>query len=91
MAGIQQLNSFIAKFVNLWQSGFDASLEVKAHAGEARILLQVGLGQYPPSSQNKTPKCKVKVKDKFKDNVKDKVEDKVKDKVKENCIANDKI
>ena len=57
MAGLQQLNSFIAKFVNLWQSGFDASLEVKAHAGQARILLQVGLGQYPPSSQNKTPKC----------------------------------
>jgi hypothetical protein len=56
MAGLQQLNSFITKFVNLWQSGFDASLEVKAHAGEARISLQVGLGQAPPSSQNKPPK-----------------------------------
>ena len=56
MAGLQQLNSFITKFVDLWQSGFDASLEVKAHAGEARISLQVGLGQAPPSSQNKPPK-----------------------------------
>eukprot|EP00092_Neocalanus_flemingeri_P021189 GFUD01022963.1.p1 GENE.GFUD01022963.1~~GFUD01022963.1.p1 ORF type:complete len:517 (+),score=172.08 GFUD01022963.1:107-1552(+) len=49
MAGLAQLESFIGKFRSLWFAGFDASLEVKAHAGEARVYLQVGLGQaHPP-------------------------------------------
>ena len=48
MAGLPQLNSFVSKFVNLWQSGCDASLHVETHAGKATIHLQVGLGQAPP-------------------------------------------
>ena len=48
MAGLLQLNSFVSKFLNLWQSGCDASLHVETHAGKAKIHLQVGLGQAPP-------------------------------------------
>ena len=45
MAGLEQLNSFIGKFVNLWQTGFDASLELKTFNGEASVHFHVGLGQ----------------------------------------------
>ena len=48
MAGLPELHSFIGKFVSLWQAGLDTSLTVKAHAGEARVHLQVGLGHAPP-------------------------------------------
>ena len=47
MAGLQ-INSFIGKFVNLWQNGYEASLNFKTSAGKAEISLQVGLGEAPP-------------------------------------------
>ena len=50
MAGLPQLNSFISKFLNLWQSGCDASLHLETHAGKATVHLQVGLGHAPPPS-----------------------------------------
>ena len=50
MAGLPQLNSFVTKFLNLWQSGCDASLHLKTHAGKATIHLQVGFGYAPPPS-----------------------------------------
>ena len=43
MAGIE-LDSFVRKFVNLWQSGCDAKLHVESEAGNAFITLRVGLG-----------------------------------------------
>ena len=50
MAGLPQLNSFVSKFLNLWQSGCDASLHLETHAGKATVHLQVGLGHAPPPS-----------------------------------------
>ena len=47
MAGLEQLNSFIGKFLNLWHSGQDATLLVNTLAGEAVVNLRVGLGQAP--------------------------------------------
>ena len=47
MAGLEQLNSFIGKFVSLWQAGLDASLELKTFHGEASAHIHVGLGQAP--------------------------------------------
>ena len=43
MAG-NELESFVRKFVNLWQSGCDAKLHVESEAGKAFITLRVGLG-----------------------------------------------
>ena len=44
MAGLTQFNSFIGKFVSLWQQGLDARLSVNSSAGQAWIQLHVGLG-----------------------------------------------
>ena len=43
MASLVQINSFIGKFVNLWQNGYEANLNFKTSAGKADISLQVGL------------------------------------------------
>ena len=48
MAGLMEFNSFVSKFVNLWQNGLEANLHVNSEAGEAFINLQVGLGQVLP-------------------------------------------
>ena len=42
---LHELDSFVRKFVSLWQSGCDASLQVRSEAGNAFINLQLGLGQ----------------------------------------------
>ena len=49
MAELREFHSFVTKFVNLWENGFEASLHVNSKAGYANINLQVGLGQaqYP--------------------------------------------
>ena len=47
MAGLEQLNSFIGKFVSLWQAGLDTSLELKTFQGEASAHIHLGLGQAP--------------------------------------------
>ena len=44
MAGLVEMNSFIGKFVNLWQSGCDASLKIESSAGKASVVLQLHLG-----------------------------------------------
>ena len=59
MAGLPQLNSFVSKFVNLWQYGCDASLHLETHAGKATIHLQVGLGYAPPPSDPPPPHRRV--------------------------------
>ena len=45
MAGLEQFQSFIGKFVSLWNQGLDAKLNVESSGGEAWIQLQVGLGE----------------------------------------------
>ena len=56
MAGLKELNSFLGKFVNLWQNGMEASLRIDSKAGKATINLEVGLGQAPQPEQH--PICK---------------------------------
>ena len=40
----QEIDSFIRKFKDLWNCGFDAHLDVDTHAGQAWVVLRVGLG-----------------------------------------------
>ena len=47
MAGLEQIHSFVGKFVSLWQLGLDANLHLNTKAGEAHVNLIVGLGQAP--------------------------------------------
>ena len=49
MAGPQQFDSFLRKFVNLWESGYHAKLYVEAEAGNACVNLQLALGQAQPA------------------------------------------
>jgi hypothetical protein len=46
MADPGELDQFVRKFVNLWQSGRHAKLYVETEAGNAFVHLQVGLGQH---------------------------------------------
>ena len=55
MAGLEQLNSFIGKFVSLWQAGLDASLELKTFQGKASAHIHVGLGQAPCLQKTRPP------------------------------------
>ena len=48
MAGLQELNSFIGKFVSLWKGGFEASLNIQSKAGKATMNLQVELEEALP-------------------------------------------
>ena len=45
---LSELNSFVGKFLRLWQSGFDATLSLESNAGEAVINMKVGLGKGSP-------------------------------------------
>ena len=47
-AGLKEFESFVGKFVNLWQSGREATLQVNSQAGEATVSLKVKLGQALP-------------------------------------------
>ena len=57
MAGHQELQSFVNKFVNLWKSGFEAKLNVEAQAGQACVSIQLGLGtlHQPPYFRRPAP------------------------------------
>ena len=44
-----EVDSFVAKFKNLWYAGIKASLKIEAENGEASVVLSAGLG--PPPSQ----------------------------------------
>ena len=54
MAGLQEMNSFLTKFVNLWRAGKVATLQLSTSAGEAQVQLQVGLGHAPPPQDQPT-------------------------------------
>ena len=47
MASYAEVNSFVGKFVNLWKSGSDATLQLETHAGQACVTLRLGLGEHP--------------------------------------------
>ena len=49
MAGVDELDKFVRKFVCLWQSGWEANLQVQAKAGNAFVSLHLGLGQAEPN------------------------------------------
>ena len=55
MAGLMELNSFVGKFINIWQSGRDASLQIQTSAGKAQVTLQADLGEVtrPPRAPPK--------------------------------------
>ena len=47
-----ELDSFVKKFKDLWQSGLDAHLVVDTHAGQAWVDLLVRLGHAPGLQQH---------------------------------------
>merc|ERR1711892_1221826 len=47
-AGIFEIDSFVHKFVNLWQAGRNASLKLDSLAGQASVTLHLDLGQAVP-------------------------------------------
>ena len=47
-AGIFEINSFVHKFVNLWQAGRNVSLKLDSKAGQASVTLHLDLGQAVP-------------------------------------------
>ena len=50
-----ELDSFLVKFKYLWHRGHDVYLSVEAHAGQAKVTLQAGLGHHPPHPQYPPP------------------------------------
>jgi hypothetical protein len=44
---VTELDTFVQKFKNLWQSGLNAHLDVNTHAGKAWVSLHVQLEQAP--------------------------------------------
>ena len=48
MAQLFQLNSFVGKFVNLWQTGKNATLKLESQAGQASVNLLLDLGHQLP-------------------------------------------
>ena len=55
----EEIDKFVRKFKDLWNSGFDAHLDVDAHAGEAWVGLRVRVGRAPgvlhPKSEGYCP------------------------------------
>ena len=45
MAGQEELDKFVKRFVKLWQAGCEATLHVETPAGNSVVNLRVGLGQ----------------------------------------------
>ena len=41
-----ELDSFLFKFKCLWQAGYKASLKVETIAGEAKVVIEAGLGHF---------------------------------------------
>ena len=54
MAGntLEEVSSFVNKFVNLWKSGCDASLHMESQAGQAFVTIRLGLGTGAYSTSN---------------------------------------
>ena len=55
MAELGEINSFMGKFVSLWQSGRNASLKVESKAGQAHVTLQLDLGHPLHHPQQQIP------------------------------------
>ena len=53
MASFAEVNSFLGKFMHLWQSGRDADLHLETRAGQACVVLRLGLGVHPHQHQVK--------------------------------------
>ena len=49
MASVFEINSFVGKFLHLWNTGRNASLNIESQAGNAAVTLRLDLGQ--PSQQ----------------------------------------
>ena len=49
MAGLQEIHSFMGKFVSLWKNVYEAILRIQSKAGKASISMEVELWQaFPP-------------------------------------------
>ena len=44
MDSAKEVQSFLVKFNQLWNSGYNADLHIKCNAGQASLHLEVGLG-----------------------------------------------
>ena len=51
MAGLEELNYFLGKFISLWQTGRDARLHINSCDGQAHVNHQAGLEEAPPPLQ----------------------------------------
>ena len=51
MAGLDDMNNFVSKFVSLWKAGKNASLKVESKSGRGSVMLELDLGfPHPPPS-----------------------------------------
>ena len=56
MAGPQEMYSFVTKFLNLWQAGKQARLNLECEAGKVSVNLRLHLGhQHPPLPPDPRP------------------------------------
>ena len=57
MAGLDEMNNFVRKFVILWKAGKHASLKVDSKHGQAFVTLELDLGHpHPPPSHPPPPR-----------------------------------
>ena len=45
---VNEIDSFVKKFYQLWNAGFSAHLDLESHSGKAWVGLRVQLGDAPP-------------------------------------------
>lgn len=53
MAHHFEIDNFVIKFKNLWSAGLDATLNIESNAGQAFVILKLGLerpSQIPPQN-----------------------------------------
>ena len=41
MAGLDDMNNFVSKFVSLWKAGKNASLKVESKSGRGSVMLEL--------------------------------------------------
>ena len=51
----EEIHSFLRKFLDLWKTGLDASLNLETHAGEASVVLRLGLGPFTADKGREHP------------------------------------
>ena len=42
----EQVNSFVSKFISLWSSGEDVSLQLKSLNGKCKVVMEIDIGNY---------------------------------------------